>query len=462
MKDYAFTDPDGLLTIGAIAAALPVAVYAAHERLKRPPQDRTRAYGGRLSSALAALIPEAAPVELSRQLRCTLCSAGTLVTLAATPVVVLVVAWTAPRDPMSLRWFALNAIPYGAVLIGAFAMSATIKREHESRAIDLVRLTTQSPESIALAWFVAIAVPFVAAAALGAFALFAVDRPVFMLGWTLPALALAMPAIALCEGFQRRSPGAYIWGSFGVFAVATPFLVIQTFSIRGPRIAPAINGYVVFPILVTTLALGAAVGRLRRPDGPALAGGAAIAGVATMAMWLQSLPPMWPQTRLLAGLLAIAASFAAEERRPATAPGRRLAVTMTAAAIAATLVAAGGGGGPGTVAARLSIIPGYSLATTAALAGAGVAFAVGTGLLVHELTWRVPVASLALRVGIHFALHYRAMSIFWNPGPRIPLPAPWLGVGDVLALAAAFAIAYAAHARLRARDTLIAAPVHLS
>src|SRR5437667_11728997 len=85
-----------------------------------------------VADLLRRMLPDWGPAEFARQLRCTLLSGGTLATILAAPLGVVLIAKTTEQDASGTRAVMLNAIPYAVLLVGAIAASMTIRREVES------------------------------------------------------------------------------------------------------------------------------------------------------------------------------------------------------------------------------------------------------------------------------------------------------------------------------------------
>lgn len=446
VQRLAFDDPRALVTIATTVVTLPAAVWVAHRRLERPPAPASRSGVRSLRDVVSRLLPRAGPPEFTRQLRCTVLSGGTLATVLVAPLSVWLVDRLTPRQSSSMRILALNSIPYMSAFVGAFAVSSTIRREFETHALDLVRLTPRRAEAIALEWYLAVALPFWLAGALAVVVLRVVDPELLVVGWWLPAFALLMPALGTVEGFQRRHVSAYLWLPGLLMALMIPYIALQDprAAVRVMAATPNLawittagppwhlNLRALVPAFVVALSIGAASGRLRRSDGPPLVGAAMAAGVVAVALTLRSFPLIvFP--RIFPGVLALLASFAAEERAVPTQPWSRLAIGGAAALTAGALIGREGGMDWPT-----SLVTG--------LAGSA---AFGTGLLVHELAWPVPVLSLALRSGTLLVLERGVWRFVYDirQALRLPLIPPMLQAIDVAMLLAAFAVAIALHVR---------------
>ena len=473
VQHLAFDEPAARLAVGVVAVALPLGLWAAHQRVKRPRQTVDRRDGASLLARLSRLVPGGGPPEFNRQLRCSLMSGGTAACLIAAPLVTMCGIWIS--DTAAFRQYsplALNGIPFALIVLGAFASSMTVRREIESATIEGVKLTPQAPLAVVVGWYVALALPFWIAAAITTLTLrftghLAVEPRLLL------ALATVLPAVSLLEGFQRRKPSTYLWLPILIAGLVNVFAIVQfpvPPDLQRPPIRqgmkPAERGMIltqrartlpggewrVFDeskrpedqwLLIAALAAGlclvSAAGRLRRTDGPALAGIPAILGVSAVVFALRQLPLMlFP--RVLPGLLALLASFLAEERDVSTPPWRR--VGTAGAAVVITVV----------FAARLAGV-GWSGGLLTALAGA---CALGAGLIGHELLWRTPAVSLGLRLSILLALERWTWSTYSAlTGPRADIPAGWrdlspaLSAIEIAVLAAAFGVAALVHTRRR-------------
>ncbi|OFW32420.1 MAG: hypothetical protein A3G76_13020 [Acidobacteria bacterium RIFCSPLOWO2_12_FULL_65_11] len=441
VRDLAFGEPAALTTIALVTIGLPLGIWLAGRRLVRAPQSLSREGFSEPFDSASRLLPRRGPAEFTRQLRRALRSGGTLAILIGAPLVVLIGVQLGRADRTQPL---LNAIPYAVLLVGAFAASMTVRAEIESATIDFVRLTPQRPEAIVVSWYVALALPFWIAIVCSAFALAFIAPDVFSVRWPLVAIAALLPAFSLTEGFQRRKPATYLWlpccvvpaGMAAVFFTSTAgFRVfVPTVSIAWTPWSIDLRTFV--PAIATALALGTAAGRMRRPDGPALAGAAAAAGVIAVAVSVLVVPSSHV-LRMLPCALVMLASFAAEERDPPTAPWWRMGVVGAAAFVAVAALAHDAG-----VGASLT-------------SGLCAALALGIGVLAHELFWRVPAISLGVRLVVMLGLLRAPRLIRAASGERflpgdIRIPRLF-EVGDVVALAAVFVAVAVAHAVVRAR-----------
>jgi hypothetical protein len=381
-RRMAFDEPAAQVTVAAILAVLPVGVWLAMRRLERPSQSAVRSGAPGIMEVLSRAIPRGGPPEFNRQLRCAVLSGGTLVTLLVAPALMVIIVGVAPERPADVKTALVNALPYFIMGIGAFATASTARREIESSTADLVRLTPQSPESIVLSWYVALALPFWTATALAVGTLLLVDRRALFFSWWLPALAMMLPAVGLAEALQGRKPGTFLW----LPVVMVPFLLPLPRELF-PRPPWDLNLRPLVVAFATVGALGIAAGRLRRPAGPALVGAAAVAAVAAFVLSTRLVGRLtFPH--VVIGLLAIAASCGAEERAVPTAPWRRVGLLGSAAFVMAVLVSHEAG-----------IFWPASL-----IGGAGAALGLGYGLLIHEVAWRIPLLSFALRASVLAAI----------------------------------------------------------
>jgi hypothetical protein len=429
-------------------AAVPVAVWLACRRIKRPARAASRSGATTYVEVLARAIPRLGPPEFQKQLRRGLLSGGVMVTVIVAPLAVLAGVYASHSPSLVvLRPVALNAVPYAVMLIGAFAVSMTVRAELESATVDLVRLTPQSPEIVALSWYAAIALPFWIGAALAAGALWVSAPDVFVFSRALIVFAVAWPACSLAEGFQQRKPGTYLWLPYFAAGGILAFILAMSIALATPggRLPTLFTpGSVAFAVsLMAVVLIGASAGRLRRRDGPPLAGLAAAAGVVAIAFALREpVLPRFVYARIAPGVLAVLASFFAEERDVPSAPWMRLGVVAGAAMAATSIVAAMEGA---TIAG--------SMAT-----GVCAALGMGIGLLSHERLWKIPVLSFALRAGVLLALERAPLVVYqimYAPGrsrqmlPQLSDLRPALDATDVAVLVVVFALAALAHAHVR-------------
>jgi hypothetical protein len=437
------------VTLLVALAALPAAGWLAVRRIERPSVSAGRSGAQTFTEWLARLIPRLGPPEFQRQLRRGLLSGGALVTVVAAPLAVLagVYFWRA-EFALDFRPLALNAVAYAVVLVGAFAVSMTVRTEIESATVELVRLTPQTPEAVTLSWYTAIALPFWIASLLAAVALRVAAPDAFVFNWALVAIAFMWPAFSLAEGFQQRKPGTYLWLPLMViFAVLIYTLALSVGVERlvpSPRRwAPRAEPWVA--VLTTFLALGAASGRMRRRDGPALVGAAAVAAVAAVGLSLRT-PVLHALAfpRVAPGVLALLASFAAEERDRPTSPWTRVGIAASAAFASAALIVWQQGATP----------------SASATTGVCAALALSIGILVHERWWRIPALSFGLRAAVMLALlqPWLTYRMILTPGrsaaqtiPDMSQMRSLVGPAEVAILVVVFLAVAFAHARWRAR-----------
>lgn len=435
-------------TLLVAIAALPAAGWLAARRLERPAVSAGRSGAQTFTEWLARAIPRLGPPEFQRQLRRGLLSGGALVTMVAAPLAVVagVYVWRTSTT-FDLRPLALNAVPYAVLLVGAFAVSMTVRAELESATVDLVRLTPQTPEAVSVSWYAAIALPFWIGALLSAVALRVAAPEVFAFSWALVAIAFMWPAFSLAEGFQQRKPGTYLWLPL-VAALWVMFYIVALSMTAVPpapalRWAPRIDH--VFAALTTFVALGAASGRLRRRDGPALVGAAAVAAVAAVGLSFR-VPVLHALAfpRVAPGVLALLASFAAEERDRPTSPWTRVGIAASAAFVSIA-----------SIAWHQDVSAG-----AAAAAGVCAALALGSGILVHERWWRIPALSFGLRAAVMLALQqpWLTYRIILTPGrsPAQTIPdmsqiRSLVGPVEIAILVVVFLVVAFEHARWRAR-----------
>lgn len=475
-----FDDSNARVTEAIVAAALPLAWWLACRRLDRPSARGLRVGAGYFLGAVSRLIPRAGPPELNRQFRCSLLSGGTLATILVAPLSIVLIAMRSSAFDANQRDIALTLIPFLVWLIAWFAVSSTVRAAIDSGTFDLARVTPQRAETIALGWYAGIALPYWITTLLTGAALLVVgDQPTVTV--LVVALPLMIPAVSLAEGLQRRRSGAYLWlpllaaAMFATYSLPRPALPYSIFrrllnspGVKGTtipsdvidaavralpdyewrRLAPPfpLDLKVVLPAFATVISLGAAAGRLRRVTGPALAGPAAAAAACAVVIGTRFLP-LITFPRLLPGVLALFASFAAEETRIPTPPWTRVAVVTSAAFGAVVLVT------------REAAI-GWSGSLSTAVAAAS---ALGAAILVHEMTWQTPVVSLALRFGLFLGVQgwsWTTMrSMVSNQLAAIralaELPAA-LSPREVTLLAAAFGATAVAHTLMRKRNAAIA------
>lgn len=373
---------------------------------------------------------------------------------AIAPVSILIVSRWGPSQPPAFKAFVLNAIPYSILLVAAFVVSVSARQRIQSGTIDLVRLTPQRAEAIALEWYVGAALPFWTATILAcaALAVLVLPDPAVGFFWLLPALAVAVPAISLAEGMQYRAPGAYLLLPCLVLLV----LDLDSYLLLDAAPPPRSSAFedpsyihhqrVFLTACAAALSIGVTAGRLRRAAGPPLAGCAAIAGIVAVALGVRSFPiGFFP--RVFPALLAVLGSFAAEERDVPTGPTLRLVIAGSAALLAGLVVGRAEGVAWGAWGANLAT------GTAAALAGC-------TAILVHELAWRRPAISLGVRLimlGALVGLSWRMVRMIANDSYE-PLRVPLLvQPADLVALAAAFAAAAVLHLRARTRSGTVSA-----
>ena len=475
MQHLAFEETAARLTASVIAVVFPLGVWTAYRRVKHPRQAAARFESVSLSGLLSRLVPGAGPPEFNRHLRSNLRSGGTAVCLLAAPLVTLLAIRVS--DTVAFRQYykplVLNGLPYALILMGAFAAAMAARREIESGTVDQVRLTPQSPLAVMMSWYLGLVLPFWIAALATMLTLRFAAPAVFLFQWPLVAFAILLPAVSIAEGFQRRRLGTYVWLSFLIAGLIVVFGTAQHRvppGLEGSLMSQGLNAaerrviltqrarmlpggewrafdepwrpqtsWMLLAVCSTALSLGAAAGRLRRAHGPALSGASSIIGILAVVFAVRQFPlMMFP--RVLPGLLALLASFLAEERDVATSPWRRVGTAGAAVLVGVVLA---------TRMAGVDWIGGL----VTALAGA---CALGAGMIAHELLWRTPAVSLCLRLSILLALERWTWSTFGVlSGPGEEIPAAWhdlspaLGAIDIAALAALFGVAAFVHTRRR-------------
>lgn len=440
--------------IAALVAlgALPVAVRLACRRLERPVQRLGLPTWSSPASMIARALPHAGPPEFVRQLRRSTIQqarffeviAGLFLAAFATATYGHASGWS--RSAMVGPVVLMNALPFLIVLFAAVAIATTTRSEFQSGSFDLVRLTAQEPESIAAGWYAGISLPFwIVALAIPLMLRFAAPdmfatstRAGPALWWRSPLLwlllgtpAMLLPAWALVEPFQRRPPTTYFvygiaaWYALIVMAGGPPAssefraahpIASEVSDLTGR--VPTLGGealsltsvLVMFP-LATTIALGAVAGRIRRPDGPALAGPAAAAAVFAVA-WSLRVVNVNVLPSVIVAVVPLVASFVGEERPVPSRPWIRVGLAMAAAFVSVAGV-------------KASLGIDTALAVTTAAASA---LALGTAVLGHELLHRWTVAALGLPIVMMLAVL------------RFPRP-------PVLLLAGAFVALAIVHAR---------------
>lgn len=272
---------------------------------------------------------------------------------------------------------------------------------------------------------------------------------------TLPAKGPALDA--WLEAFNKAQ-AAENWRVL-VRVSALPGAMLRTeFAYRKEirtGVAPRRINTLFLATLLGALSLGAAVGLVRRSEGPALAGVAAIVSVFAVAVAVRELP-LVAYPRLLPAAIIVLAAFAAEERAVLSAPWSRIATGAGAALIAGLIV--GHQGGIGWA---------WSFDT-----GVTASLALALGILVHELTWRTPSVSVIVRLTIFGALVRSWPSLYltrftgaqtWTGAirdllkqptdfldwPLVPLVPPAPQYFELVALGTLFAIAAFLHSRRR-------------
>jgi hypothetical protein len=315
-----------------------------------------------------------------------------------------------------------------SVLICAAVIVSTRTSEVASGAVDLVRLTPQTAESVAVGWYVGSVGPFcVASAALAAIA--AALVPESRVTPTGAAVAAAiLSATLLAEGLSFNLNGGlatrYIAPAFVAMTgvrLGTPLVVTPPWHLRPFIIAPAI---------AIVIAISATAGRVRRPQGPALTGLAAAAALAGITL-LARLVPAFNYSRAVVPIVCAFATWASLEQPEPSAPWSRVAFTAVGASLGVALMTADGGFG------RAAIL-------TAAVAAA---LAAGVGLLTYELVYRYWFVAAAVPVAMAGVLLRASV----RAAPIRPVEIAGLGIA-----AAAVAAAHAFVRRRAARNGVIA------
>jgi len=406
--------------------------------------------GSRRRGLLRRLVTPDAPAEFRRQFLYALAGEFAIVLAIALAAVLAVGAAIAGRWRVSFLTVVLPMTPYAMPVLAMVIIASSLQRERETGALDLVRITPQRPLQIVSGRYVGAAVSFwMGALVMSALALVS-PRASFALAW-LPAVAVGLPALALLDLIHTKSVPE--WGfPIVMIAAAAPVAghlatvvppdgtrdylhahlpaLLQRMAIRPAAFDPMS----LLPFFGAIVLVATAAGRLKRPMGPSLVGPPAAFGVVIAASAITLFPvPVFP--RVLAGLFAVAAALAAEERGKPSPPWPRLAWTGVAA------VAAGA-----VISRRLGFDAGASLAT-----GAAAALALMTGVLIHEVAYDRVSLSFALRFAMFAGLEPVLWSLATGRGlagaaAAAPTPRPL----EVAALAAACSAAALVHARRRA------------
>src|SRR5207248_186192 len=108
--------------------------------------------------------------------------------------------------------------------------------------------------------------------------------------------------------------------------------------------------------------------------------------------------PLVAFPRLLPAVLLVLAPFASEEQIVQSPPWRRISLAAAVSAMCGICIA---------------LVSGISLSWSL-ITGAAAALAIGCGILLHERTWRTPLASLMLRAGLVLVL----IRLWWSPYSR--------------------------------------------
>jgi hypothetical protein len=437
----AAVDWRGQLAAAIVLGTLPLAMRLAVGRLARPANRRTWIRLREVTVSLARIVPRDGQAELLRQLRANVTSAAGLgVVLTIVTAAIATIRWS-PFPGVRPFVMYLSITPHVTLFVGALAVMATVGQEIESKTIDLLRLTPQASEAVALGWYGGIMLPFWALALLFATAFNVVaSGPLLPLPdvwwWALGGFGILFPAILLLTALQRGVPGGWILSAMVVWIVAGLYSSQQvartTFMMRPVAnvvVMPwDLNIRLLFPVCATVMALGGASRLIGLAEGPALAGPGAVAAIAVAALAVRIFP-VYAYPRVVTGMLPLLAGFLAEDRDAPTPPWRRLAVAGGSALVAVSVV---------TWEARVG-------SDVSILTGIAAALALGIGILGHELSRRRPVISAALPPAIMFAV----FRFQWQFNGLQRRPALF-DTSDVTALAAAFAALAWWHARRRA------------
>jgi len=209
--------------VAFLVLALPVSVWLARRRLRRPGAGPPRLAAS--IRGIAWLVPASGPPELFRQLRVAMRSTGTLAALVVAPATVLAVS-AITMSSAALKEVALQGIPVFVMFGGYAAIALTVRGEVTSGAIDLVRLSPQRAMTVALGWYFGLAIPLWTTTALALVALSAVYATIQWNVW-LFVLAAALPAIAIAESLQRRRPGTYLVVAVALFLLMRGYATAQ-------------------------------------------------------------------------------------------------------------------------------------------------------------------------------------------------------------------------------------------
>jgi len=445
-------DAHSLAITAVMFALLPGALFLALRRVKRPAAGGAESPIVVLVNSLSRLLPNAGPPEFNRLFRGAMGSAAVTAAIFMGGGGALIVAQKmglmdlGGREPLAWSTW-LHAFPWFSIGISMFVVSGTIRRERTAAFLDLVRLTSQRAETVAVSWYAGAAGPFWTVSLL-AFALGSLLNPSLAYSyWALIGFAAIMPAIGLVEGIQGRRLGgvvALIWGMAVVVMLYRVVLDPRTFELASQLDVAleagspwGLNLQAIASVSLVALSLGVVVGRIRRPIGPPLSGGAVVAGTVAAVLSARLLP-MAEYPRVLPGLLALLASFAAREGVPLTAPWRRVGLG-SGAALAATMLVCHAGGLPWSA---------------SSVTGAAAALALGMGLLTHELTWQMPALSVAIRLSMLFPVVRMLVRFLLDlQAARRPILSPLLDPIDIAWIAAACATAAMLHTRTTSRSS---------
>jgi hypothetical protein len=409
----------------AMIVAIPIAFWLASRRLDRPRPAWGR--GRDFFSRLRRLVPPPGPAEFNRTLRSTVAPAvGIAIFQSVAIVAVLVFAQRLQASNARDAAIAyMVMLPYTSIMVGGLAALASAQRQFGQPGLELVRLTSQRPEAIAFGLYAGNALPFLIVAE-AVVAVFRFASPgLFAAGpramWLLvAAVGIVVPAVFLADGLDRRWSGRMLLMSPPIVLLLSGFnRLVAGRTVLAPW---HLHLEAVIPCAAWAIALGVAIGRIRRPVGPALVGPAAAAAIAAIALATAAVPAgAYP--RAVVALLLVSGSLFAEDTEPPSAPWTRVAIGAASAAVMVALIL------------QQTDNASASIATTAACA----ALALGVGLLGHELLARWPGVSLALPI-VAVAAILRTFTA------SVP---PALQPVDVAVLATVFAAACLAHPAAR-------------
>ena len=407
-----------LMMLFAIVLVAPVAVSRASGALSRPLPARASNRTGRRPIWFGFVL--SGPPELLRRMSATVKPAVVCAAIGATALVAVKLASVAqpaslPPGAFGFDGFLIVAM---SILICAAVLVSVITNEVTTGAVDLVRLTPQTSETVAIGWYAGGVGPFaLASAALAALAALLIpDARVSASGGAFGAtivsaifFAEAM-SFSLNGGMASRYVPTALAAALGL-APGTPLAVPSPWHVR-----PA---FLVVPIVIV-ITIAVTAGRLKRPHGPALGGFAALASLAGVAVLSRYIPAS-TYSRVAVVTACAFATWASVEQRVPSAPTSRVAVAAIGSAIGVALITADLGSG----------------SVAALIAGAAAFLAAAIGLLSFELLHRF----WYLAAGVPIVL---AVWILRAQARIAPLQSR-----DVAILAAAAAIVAAVHTGVR-------------